>query len=131
MSGLGRKQPVPILASVGGDTSVVGQGRSRSQLSAKNRCSYSQNQVAAARTATPGVASILEIHTARRLPTYGGITQQRLYPFSKDSGTNVRFPLAREQATYSLLRVSGLISRKLPAFQAFTLPEFSTTHTSS
>jgi hypothetical protein len=58
-------------------------------------------------------------------------TQDRLYPLSRDSGTNVRFPLAREQATYSLLRVSGLMSRKLPAFQAFTLPGFSTTHTSS
>jgi len=60
-----------------------------------------------------------------------GNTQERLYPFSSDSGTNVRLPLAREQATYSLLRVSGLMTRKLPAFQAFTLPGFSTTHTSA
>lgn len=42
----------------------------------------------------------------------------------------VRFPRAREHATYSLLRVSELMSRKLPAFQAFTVEGFRTPQTS-
>ena len=64
-------------------------------------------------------------------PRYSHVrSQERLYAFSNDSGTNVRLPLAREQATYSLLRVSGLIVRKLPACHAFTFPGFRATHTS-
>lgn len=56
--------------------------------------------------------------------------QVRLKALSKVSGTKVSLPLAREQATYNLLRVSGLIVRKLPACHAFTFPGFRTTHTS-
>ncbi len=49
---------------------------------------------------------------------------------SRDSGMNVRLPLAREHATYSLFLVLALRSPRVSAWNALTLEELSTTHTS-
>lgn len=70
-------------------------------------------------SATPGIAA-WPAAAASRAPA--GL-QQGL-------GDEGELALAREQATYSLLRVSGLIVRKLPACHARTFPGFRTTHTS-